>query len=94
MKIGEELRYHNGFCANQDNTKFWERFYRIKDTGELTGARWCGDYLVRTFICEEPFSLDDGDGIFQMDDGDGILQMYEIWENAEYGIFHSIKRIA
>lgn len=85
MKIGEELRYHNGFCANQDNTKFWEKFYRIKDTGELTGARWCGDYFVRTFICEEPFNLDDDGGIFQM---------YEIWENAECGIFHSIKRIA
>jgi len=74
MKIGEELRYHNGFCANQDNTKFWEKFYRIKDTGELTGARWFGDYYVRTFVCD--------------------AGTYEIWENTEYGIFHSIKRIA
>ena len=73
MSVGEVLYYYNWLCGSQDNTKFFELFYRIKD-GTFMNSRWDGDYYVRTFSCE-----------------DG---MYEIWENTEYGIFHSIKRIA
>ena len=73
MGVGEVLYYYNWLCGSQDNSKFFELFYRLKDS-TFMNSRWDGDHYVRTFSCE-----------------DGV---YEIWENTEYGIFHSIKRIA
>lgn len=73
MNVGEVLYYYSGLCGNQDNTKFFELFYHLKDS-TFMNSRWDGDYYVRTFSFEH-----------------GV---YEIWENTEYGILHSIKRIA
>lgn len=75
LGVGEKILYLNAYCANQDNTRFWDIFQYVTTGGVCTDGRWAGDYYVRTY---EMFRVG----------------TYEIWENMEYGIPHSIKRIA
>lgn len=80
MKIGEKILYYNGMCGDPDKTdKLNEKFWDMLQ------------HITTGGVCiESRWSGDYYVRTYEM----FRVGTYEIWENMEYGIPHSIERIA